>query len=241
MNHTLSASNLQFTYARRDRSTLCLEQLTLSSGLHFIVGANGSGKSTLLKILAGLLRPQTGTLLFNGRDLPIAGRGRQELAPTGYLRQDYTLRGRTSAAAFVQYGAWLHGVHANALDRRSAQLIRQAGLEEVQHKPIGRLSGGMQRRLGLAIENAHNPSLMLLDEPASGLDYHARDRLRELVADLLSRGTIVVHSSHEESELNRFDSTVHVMQAGRITKQLKASPAQNRVVLSELLEGDLHA
>lgn len=238
MKHTLSASGLQFTYGRHGRPAIHFDQLTLTSGLHFIVGANGSGKSTLLRILAGLLRPQTGALQFNGLDLPVSGRSRQAIAPTGYLKQDYTLRGRVSAAAFMRYGAWLHGVQPGALEQRSADLISRAGLNDVQHKPIGRLSGGMQRRLGLAIEIAHDPVLVLLDEPTSGLDHNARDRFHELVADLLSRGAIVVHSSHEESELNSFESTVHVMREGRILKRLEVSPKQKRVALAEILVED---
>ncbi|MFS0699559.1 ATP-binding cassette domain-containing protein [Cellulomonas sp. 179-A 4D5 NHS] len=224
MNHRVEINDLQFSYNLRRAPAVDLPSLHLASGIHFVVGSNGSGKSTLLRILAGILVPQFGSTTFDHTPLPRSGAERQGIAPTAYLKQDHTLRGRTSSLAFLQYSLWMHGISPSQIEARSIASLRAVGLDEMRETPIGRLSGGMQRRLGLAAEVAHDPRLVLLDEPTSGLDHEAREAVHNIVSSLAEAGAVVVISSHDESEIDRYSSAVHVMSQGRVIKTVHNSP-----------------
>ncbi|MCL3860646.1 ABC transporter ATP-binding protein [Actinotalea sp. K2] len=216
MTHTVSVEGLRFAYLRRGGARVEIDSLVFSSGVTVLVGPNGSGKSTLLKVLAGVLPVTHGTVSFDGEPLGSNGAGRHLRAPTAYLRQDFGLRGRTRVEEFLRYGAWMHGVPPSHLARRSEELLIEVGLAEVRATRVGRLSGGMQRRVGLGVELAHDPLLVLLDEPTSGLDHDAREQVHAVINRLVERGAIVVMSSHEEAEISRHDARVHVMRDGKI-------------------------
>lgn len=237
MTPQLISEGVRFRYLRRGPAQISIDSLTLTSGVTFLVGANGCGKSTLLKLFAGLLITDDGQITFDD-DGPLGSvrAGNRDRTPTGYLRQDFTLSGRTTASAFLRYGAWMHGAGSGHLDELSRDLLAEAGLADRAATQVGRLSGGMQRRLGIAVEVSHDPVLLLLDEPTSGLDHDARERVHAVVDRLVGVGAIVVIASHEESEIARYDATVHVMRHGRITASTvhrKGDPVSIAVLLGE--------
>lgn len=194
-----------------------MNDANFGQGIHFLVGRNGSGKSTFLRLLAGLERADEGFLTLNSLKVDDREKVRAYKAASGYICQDYSISGRTSVKSFLQYGAWLRGVDSKELTSRSNQMLDLVGLSEKSGERVGKLSGGMQRRLGLAVEMSNKPTVCLLDEPASGLDFEARLRIHELLKGAVDAGAIVILASHDESELNQYrNATYHVLEQGRL-------------------------
>ncbi|WP_309134947.1 ATP-binding cassette domain-containing protein [Cellulomonas sp.] len=203
--------------------------------MHFLVGRNGSGKSSLLRVLAGLERPREGTVRLDGAEVSGAAAWRDYRAVSGYLHQDFAVRGRASVRAFARYGAWLRGVAADELESRTAEVLATVGLTDRAEARASRLSGGMQRRLGLAVELSNRPHVYLLDEPTSGLDFEARDAVHDVVTAALDAGAVVVVASHDDHELNRYPgATYHVLEDGRLVESVTGDGA---VTVQQLLGG----
>ncbi|WP_136518997.1 ATP-binding cassette domain-containing protein [Cellulomonas telluris] len=211
------------------------DRLALPGGVHFLVGRNGSGKSSLLRVLAGLERPREGTVRLDGAEVSGAAAWRDYRAVSGYLHQDFAVRGRASVRAFARYGAWLRGVAADELESRTAEVLATVGLTDRAEARASRLSGGMQRRLGLAVELSNRPHVYLLDEPTSGLDFEARDAVHDVVTAALDAGAVVVVASHDDHELNRYPgATYHVLEDGRLVESVTGDGA---VTVQQLLGG----
>ena len=214
--HRLDVDGLVLRYGRSG-FTLAIDRLALPAGVHFLVGRNGSGKSSLLRVLAGLERPREGTLRLDGAEVAGATAWREYRAVSGYLHQDFAVRGRASVRAFARYGAWLRGVAGDELDSRTAEVLATVGLTERAEARASRLSGGMQRRLGLAVELSNRPHVYLLDEPTPGLDVEARDAVQDVVTAALGSGAVVVIASHDDDELSRYPGAAyHVLHDGRL-------------------------
>ncbi|MFZ5850959.1 MAG: ATP-binding cassette domain-containing protein [Actinomycetota bacterium] len=162
-------------------------------GVTGLVGPNGSGKTSLIRLLATVRAPTRGRVVFDGQDAarhPLALRRR-----LGYLPQEFRYPPNFTAREFVEYVAWLKEVAAPAVPGRAAQVLDRVGLGARADERLGRLSGGMVRRVGLAQALVNDPRLLLLDEPTSGLDPEQRMLFRALVGQL-SESTTVVISTH---------------------------------------------
>ena len=170
---------------RRYGRTLALDQVDLevSAGITGVLGPNGAGKTTLLSILATVAAPDTGRLSVLGCD-PADAAGRLRIRRSlGYLPQELEYHRHFKVAAFLDYVAILKEITDK--QRRHAEIARvlaETGLEAVAAKPIRALSGGMRRRLGLAQALLGDPRLLVLDEPAAGLDPEQRLRFREMLS-----------------------------------------------------------
>ena len=157
-----------------------------------LLGVNGAGKSTTLRMIAGLLAPSAGIIRIDGEDL----QEHPELARRriGYLPETAPLHAELSVAEFLGFCARLHGL-ARGADAAVARAIERCGLGEVRLRLIGALSKGFRHRVGLAQAILHEPELIVLDEPASGLDPVQALRLRELVRGLGADHAVVL-STH---------------------------------------------
>jgi ABC-2 type transport system ATP-binding protein len=177
-----------------------------------LIGPNGSGKTTLLLMLASLLAPDNGTILVDGVD-PVKNAAGVRRAmgwmpdilgswPALSVRTTLELTGRMYELTSVQSAA------------RASELIELVGLEELADQPTRVLSRGQKQRLSLARALVHNPSVLLLDEPASGLDPVARIALRELVRSLADEGKTIIVSSHVLAELDEMADTAIYLNKG---------------------------
>jgi ABC-2 type transport system ATP-binding protein len=157
-----------------------------------LLGVNGAGKSTTLRMIAGLLAPSAGVIRVDGKDL----QEHPELARRriGYLPEVAPLHAELTVAEFLGFCARLHGLERGA-DAAVARAIERCGLGEVRQRLIGALSKGFRQRVGLAQAILHEPELIVLDEPASGLDPVQALRLRELVRGLGADHAVVL-STH---------------------------------------------
>lgn len=211
----LAATGLEFSYDR-PRFSVDVSQFAAEPGVHHLVGLNGSGKSTFLKLLSGVLRPHSGSLMHRGRPIDSADAYREYCRDSGYLWQNFRLRGSTSTRAYLQYRGWLNGLAASEAQNAARAALDAVGMLEAADKAVGKLSGGMQRRLGIIAETLHSPSILLLDEPTSGLDFHACDLVHAVLTPFLDSGATLITAAHDPAEMARYASTVHVMSRGRL-------------------------
>ncbi len=208
-------------------------ELDLAGGVIGLLGPNGAGKTTLLRMLATVLAPDTGELRLLGRD-PRRPAERLEIRRRlGYLPQSPSLYGGFTVLEMVEYVAVLKEQTDAAARRRDAtRVLESVGLADVMHRKVRTLSGGMRQRVALAAALLGTPELLVLDEPATGLDPEQRIELRSLLSETARRGTVVL-STHNTSEVAALCQRVLVMRDGQIhydgTPQALRTTAEGRV------------
>ncbi len=211
----VSTKGLTKTYG----AVVALDNLdvTLGNGVTGLVGANGAGKSTLIKILLGLLQPTSGRATVLGLD-PFKD-GAQIRRAVGYMPEHDCLPPDVSASDFVVHLAQMSGLPRTAARERAADVLRHVGLAEERYRPMGGYSTGMKQRAKLAQALAHDPRLVLLDEPTNGLDPAARDDMLALVRRIGHEfGIAVLVTSHLLGELERVSDHVVVLDGGRLLR-----------------------
>jgi len=186
--------------------------LELTPGpIHFIQGANGAGKSTLLNILATVCKPTLGHVDFTpfGDDYARIRRHLGWVAHDSHCYRDLTAREN------VTLSATFHGIDAAAAWERVADRV---GAREVESQPVGTLSRGQRQRVALARALAHQPSMLLLDEPMSGLDQASQGVAQRLLVEEASRGTIVVVVTHQAELARQLAGRLILLERGKIVK-----------------------
>jgi len=186
-----------------------------------LIGPNGAGKTTLLKMLAGLLRPLSGRIEVAGVEIGAFPKRLHEII--GYVPDTFGLYDELTVAEFMDYFARAHNVPRAAIEKRVSSTLHLTGLTEKINAPTGALSRGMRQRLVIAKTLLHAPKVLLLDEPASGLDPRARMELRDLIKHLAASGVTLVVSSHILTELADFSTSVVIMEQGRIVRSGRIS------------------
>jgi len=166
-----------------------------------IIGPNGAGKTTLLSILAGVLAPSEGEMA--------GARG-----GIGWVPQQPALYGKLSVAENLRLFARLE--HRPDPEATVARMLEQTGLQDRADEEVGRLSGGNQQRVNIAIGLLSEPTVLLLDEPSASLDPRQRERLWEFIGGLAHRGTTVVFSTHDVAEVERYADRVLVLVDGEL-------------------------
>jgi len=204
---------------KRFPSVTALDDLTIEvgAGVTGLVGSNGAGKSTLIKILLGLLPATSGRAAVLGLD--VATDGPQIRARVGYMPEHDCLPPDVTATELVVHLARMSGLSATSARERAADTLRHVGLYEERYRPIGGYSTGMQQRVKLAQALAHDPQLVLLDEPTNGLDPVGRDDMLELIRRIGSEfGIAVLVTSHLLGELERVSDHVVVLDGGQLLR-----------------------
>ena len=181
-----------------------------------LIGPNGAGKTTLLKMLAGLMRPTSGKIEVDGIEIGTEPKQLHEIV--GYVPDTFGLYDELSVQHFMEYFAKAHMVAPHQTDKRIAGVLELTNLSSKLFEPVGALSRGMRQRLVIAKTLLHAPKVLLLDEPASGLDPIARMDLCELIKELGRMGTTLIVSSHILTELADFCTSVVIMEQGRVIR-----------------------
>lgn len=200
-----------------DRIALDLDQLTVCPGrVHVLMGANGSGKSTLLNILAFLVKPESGTVTFDGE---VVKWRKSEL---GALRKRVTLLHQSpylfTGTVFgnLAFGLKVRGMHGTQLRQRVAESLDLVGLTGFEHRNVKQLSGGEARRVALARALALQPEVLLFDEPLANLDKHSASVVDNIVASLASRGVTIVMATHDPRHAQHFHGDIIYLVDGRL-------------------------
>lgn len=178
-----------------------------------LLGPNGAGKSTTIGVATGLLRPDSGSVEFVGIGDPSEHRVRATL---GVATQSIALYDELSANENLRFFGRIHRMPGPLLHRRAAELVERVGLGPRCDDPVHTYSGGMKRRLNLAVALIHDPALILLDEPTAGVDPQSRNAILDLVTELGRSGKTVVYSTHYMEEAQRISDRVVVLDHGRV-------------------------
>jgi ABC-2 type transport system ATP-binding protein len=178
------------------------------------LGANGSGKSTTMKIVTGLIAPSGGEVLFEGKRVLEDLMGfRQRI---GYVPEEPHLYTHLSGMEYLVMVAQLRGMPGRIADERIRGLLHLFGLHGDRDVSISSYSKGMRQKVLLSAALLHNPDLLLLDEPFSGLDVGSSLVLRSLIEELARRGKVVLFSSHELETVERISQRIVILHKGRI-------------------------
>lgn len=178
------------------------------------IGSNGAGKTTTIRMIATLLEPTSGTAVLNGADVvkdPMAVR-----RMIGYMPDFFGLYDDVKVWEYLDFFATLYEVSVKSRATVIDRVLEQTNLTVKRDAFVQSLSRGMQQRLCLARCLVHDPAMLLLDEPASGLDPRARADLKDLIAGLGAAGKIVIVSSHILPELSGFCNTVGIIERGEL-------------------------
>ncbi len=181
-----------------------------------LLGPNGAGKSTLLNIIAGILPPSKGRVIVNGIDVWKSLSKVKKIL--GFVPQEYGIWEYLTVQENLSYMASLYGLSKVEFRKRMRQVLELLNLEEYKNKLAGKLSGGYKRRLSIAMALIHDPEVVIMDEPTTGLDLRVRIELVEFMRNLARDGKTVLVSTHitEDAE---YSDQVLVMNRGRIIIQ----------------------
>ncbi len=195
-----------------------------------LVGPDGAGKTTALRLLAGLLYITEGSATITGFDLKTESESIK--ARVGYMAQEFNLYGELTVAENLQFFSELYDVDRTVIHERTERLLDFAGLKEFTSRRAAHLSGGMKKKLALACTLIHEPPLLLLDEPTTGVDPISRREFWDILTELYLGGTTIVVSTPYMDEADRC-SRVGLMYEG---KMIVCDTPQN---IRGQIEGDL--
>jgi len=181
-----------------------------------LVGPNGAGKSTALKMICGLLLPTSGRVLVNNVD--VEHRREEAQRYIGYLSDFFSLYDELTVYQYLDYFARAYKLPIDSIPGRVTETILRVGLEGKRDSAISGLSRGMKQRLGVARAVIHDPPLIILDEPAAGLDPKARHELKQLLRTLQGRGRTILITSHVLADLEEICTTIGILEKGRLIR-----------------------
>jgi ABC-2 type transport system ATP-binding protein len=184
--------------------------------IYGLIGPNGAGKTTTIRMACGLLAPTEGHVVINGID--VQKEPEQAQRHVGYLSDFFSVYEDLKVWEYLDYFANAYKLDPALIPARIEQVIAEVGLEVKRDSLIHGLSRGMKQRLGIARAIVHRPEVLLLDEPASGLDPKARLDLRNLLLKLRDQGCTILISSHILSDLEGFCTSIGIMEKGRMIR-----------------------
>jgi ABC-2 type transport system ATP-binding protein len=214
----IHVENLHFRYPSAAAPALDGLSLEVPTGsLYGLLGPNGSGKTTLLSLLAGILEAPAGAIRVDGMDL--SAQLARVQARSALVPQDLAFYPRLSVQENLEFFAGVGGLGPAALSERVEEALRLAALLPSRHLRAERCSGGLKRRLNIAIGLLRKPALLLLDEPTVGIDPQSRRFILRSVREIHAAGTTVVYASHYMEEVQELCDTVGVLDRGKLLAQ----------------------
>lgn len=190
--------------------------LEIPPGMFGLLGPNGAGKSTLMRILVALMKPTEGKVTMYGYDLETQKKDIRRIL--GYLPQDFRFFARYTTYEFLDYAARLSGMSDGKKRKQSVEaMLEQVGLYEARDRYANRLSGGMKRRLGIAQALIHQPKIIIVDEPTTGLDPEERIKFRNLLSQVSGKDVSIILSTHIVGDISSSCSLMTLLNKGEIS------------------------
>jgi len=197
------------------------------------LGPNGAGKTTTISMICGLLQPSDGEIRVEG--LSIADHARVVKQRLGVVPQEVAVYAELSARENLHFWGGIYGLSGSELRQRVEEMLVQVGLEERAKEAVKSFSGGMKRRLNLAMGLIHRPKLILLDEPTVGIDPQARHKILEIVENITKSGQTVLYTTHYLEEAESFCDRLAIIDHGKIlaegsVEELKAQVGEGTLL-----------
>lgn len=209
--NALDISSITFCYDGASVNALQNFSLSVAEGqIHALLGPNGAGKSTLMRIITGQMRDYSGEVFIRGSKMP----DQDALRAIGYAPQPISLYTTLTAMENLRFFGAMAGLPDNEIKVRSENVLEEMGLSSHALKYVNTYSGGMQRRLNLAVALLHSPKLLLLDEPTVGVDPQSRHHIYETLAKLNAEGMTILLCTHIMDEAQRLCSVVTLVDKG---------------------------
>lgn len=212
-NFAISLSGIEKLY--KDRKAVDGVSFDVKKGEIFgLLGPNGAGKTTTISMLTGLVPPSAGNMSIFGESHTTKKNGLKKII--GIAPQSLTLYPTLSAYDNLRFFGGIYGFKGSALDQTINRVLEIVGLRDRAKDIVENFSGGMQRRLNLAIALIHDPKVLFLDEPTVGVDPQSRNLILEAIQELNSKGTTVVYTTHYMEEAERLCNRIAIMDGGKI-------------------------
>ena len=209
----LAVSSVTFSYDGAPQCALNNFSISVEEGrMQAFLGPNGAGKSTLMRIITGQLRGYSGEVLIYGDKMT----DRSALISIGYAPQPISLYTALTARENLRFFGAMAGLSDKQSVLRSAIVLEQTGLAAHAEEMVATYSGGMQRRLNLAVALLHSPKLLLLDEPTVGVDPQSRNHIYDTLTELNAAGMTILLSTHIMEEAQRLCSSVTLADRGEV-------------------------
>jgi len=215
MGSFVEITQLSKTYPKASESSLDNASFTINKGDKLgIFGPNGAGKTTLISILCGIIPPSKGEVQYksDGETVPL----KSMLYKLGYVPQDFSFYPELTANQNLMYFGTLYGIPKSELKHRISELLKVLGLSHVNNKKVGKFSGGMKRRINLAIGIINNPAVLFLDEPTVGVDVQSKNAIMAYLEELNKNGTTIIYTSHHMNEGQEFCNRILLMDRGKL-------------------------
>jgi ABC-2 type transport system ATP-binding protein len=211
----VNIKDLGFAYP--GQTAMIFSQLTLQipKGTRFgLFGPNGAGKTTLMNLMTGLLSFKQGSIRINGNEIKKKEKSINRFF--GFIPQELSFYPELTPTENLQFfGAWA-GLNSRTIKQRTEELLDVLGLADVRNKPVEKFSGGMKRRVNLAIGVIHEPAILFLDEPTVGVDVQSRHAIITYLKELNAKGTTLIYTSHQLSEAEDLCETIALIDQGKI-------------------------
>jgi ABC-2 type transport system ATP-binding protein len=191
-----------------------LEFDILKGEIFGIVGPNGAGKSTFISILTTLCKPTSGDIFINS--FSVARQPKKIKGRIGFVPQDIALYPMLSGLDNLNFWAGIYGLKGSLKKERVLEALSVVKLEDRARDRVSEYSGGMKRRLNIAVALLHHPEILVMDEPTVGVDIQSRKFILEALKDLKGKGRTIVFTSHNISELESISDRIAIMDKGRI-------------------------
>ncbi|HSU79868.1 MAG TPA: ABC transporter ATP-binding protein [Candidatus Angelobacter sp.] len=213
MEKVVSVKNIGKRYGKN----VALQDVTFSveAGSCFgLLGPNGAGKSTTMKVLTGIVEADQGDVTILGKE---AGKQRREIQrQVGYVPQAITLYEKLSAYENLVFFGEMNGVRGRLLKQRITEVLEQTGLSDRANDAVKTFSGGMKRRINIAVALLHKPKLLILDEPTVGIDPQSRNRIFEIIRTLKGDGVTTIYSTHYMEEVEALCDHIAIIDHGKV-------------------------
>lgn len=205
-----------------------------------LLGPNGAGKSTTINMICTVTKPTAGEIEIFGKKL---NKEKKRILPQiGYIPQELAIHNRLKAWENVELFASLYGLKGKELKNAVEEALKYVGLDESRNQFAGKFSGGMKRRLNIACAIAHNPKLLIFDEPTVGIDPQSRNFILEKIKESNKNGATVIYTSHYMEEIEALCSRIAIMDNGKIIavgtsrelKQLVSKEEAEKITLEEV-------
>jgi len=211
----IDIENISFRYPGNSNPFFSKLNLKIAKGERFgLFGPNGAGKTTLISLMTGLLSVNEGHIKLFGSE--VGGQDNAVNKLFGFVPQDFSFYQELSPVENLEFfGAWA-GLDRQTIRKRTNELLNILGLDEVRDKQVQKFSGGMKRRMNLAIGVIHNPQMLFLDEPTVGVDVQTRLAIIDYLLELNKNGTTLIYTSHQLSEAEGICEQVALIDDGKI-------------------------